>query len=152
MPPNVTIRNRLRELDPNLGEASIYLTRDLVPSHLMPLLTQGHVLVTKLACLSTPSFAQVGGTTASAKGRHQSKTRGNHNHRAEKHDDHGTRYLAPQLQRQVDAGLLTVLGEEYDSTGSLKRIRVDFERYFKSDAALINYVLDESAANAISWS
>src|SRR5918911_2829639 len=32
--PNVTIRDRLRELDPEQGEASIYLTRDLVPSHL----------------------------------------------------------------------------------------------------------------------
>ena len=44
--PNVTIRTRLRELDPSLGEASIYRTRDLVPPHLMPLLTQGKVIVT----------------------------------------------------------------------------------------------------------
>jgi type III restriction enzyme len=29
--PNVTIRNRLRELDPAEGEASLYRTRDLVP-------------------------------------------------------------------------------------------------------------------------
>ena len=29
--PNVTIRNRLREFDPDEGEASIYRTRDLVP-------------------------------------------------------------------------------------------------------------------------
>ena len=43
--PNVTIRNRLRELDPNEAEASIYRTRDLVPSHLMPSLRTGRVLV-----------------------------------------------------------------------------------------------------------
>ncbi len=43
--PNVTIRNRLRELDPNGAEASIYRARDLVPSHLMPSLRQGRVLV-----------------------------------------------------------------------------------------------------------
>jgi len=43
--PNVTIRDRLRELDPELGEASLYRTRDLVPSHLMPFLSQGRVLV-----------------------------------------------------------------------------------------------------------
>jgi type III restriction enzyme len=43
--PNVTIRNRLLELDPNLGDASIYRTRDLVPSHLMPMLRRGRVLV-----------------------------------------------------------------------------------------------------------
>lgn len=43
--PNVTIRNRLRELDPNEGDASIYRTSDLVPAHLMPLLRRGRVLV-----------------------------------------------------------------------------------------------------------
>jgi type III restriction enzyme len=31
--PNVTIRDRLRELDPEGGEASLYRTRDLVPAH-----------------------------------------------------------------------------------------------------------------------
>ena len=30
--PNVTIRERLAELDPNRGEASIYRTADLVPA------------------------------------------------------------------------------------------------------------------------
>jgi type III restriction enzyme len=44
--PNVTIRDRLIELDPKRDEASIYRTRDLVPPHLMPLLRQGKVLVT----------------------------------------------------------------------------------------------------------
>src|SRR6202165_4140560 len=43
--PNVTIRNRLRELDPNEAQASIYRTRDLVPEHLMPDLRKGRVLV-----------------------------------------------------------------------------------------------------------
>jgi type III restriction enzyme len=43
--PNVTIRGRLRELDPNEGDASIYRTRDLVPPHLMPQLRRGRVLV-----------------------------------------------------------------------------------------------------------
>ena len=43
--PNLTIRGRLAELDPNRGEASIYRTRDLVPPHLMPNLRRGRVLV-----------------------------------------------------------------------------------------------------------
>jgi type III restriction enzyme len=43
--PNVTIRERLAELDPNRDEASIYRTRDLVPPHLMPSLRRGRVLV-----------------------------------------------------------------------------------------------------------
>jgi type III restriction enzyme len=43
--PNVTIRSRLGELDPNGADASIYRTRDLVPAHLMPELRKGRVLV-----------------------------------------------------------------------------------------------------------
>jgi type III restriction enzyme len=43
--PNVTIRGRLRELDPNEGEASVYRTRDLVPPDLMTSLRRGRVLV-----------------------------------------------------------------------------------------------------------
>jgi type III restriction enzyme len=43
--PNITIRNRLRELDPATGDASIYRTRDLVPPHLMSDLRKGRVLV-----------------------------------------------------------------------------------------------------------
>jgi type III restriction enzyme len=43
--PNLTIRGRLTELDPANGEASVYRTRDLVPSHLMPNLRRGRVLV-----------------------------------------------------------------------------------------------------------
>ena len=61
--PNVTIKNRLRELDPEGGEASLYRTRDLVPSHLMPLLTQGRVLVTNWH-LFEPQAVQTGGVGA----------------------------------------------------------------------------------------
>ena len=43
--PNVTIRERLSELDPNRGDASIYRTADLVPAQLMPALRRGRVLV-----------------------------------------------------------------------------------------------------------
>src|SRR2546423_1178448 len=43
--PNVTIRERLAELHPSRGDASIYRTRDLVPAHLMPSLRRGRVLV-----------------------------------------------------------------------------------------------------------
>jgi len=50
--PNVTIRSRLAELDPERGEASLYRTRDIVPEHFMSQLRQGKVLVTKLAYIS----------------------------------------------------------------------------------------------------
>ena len=44
MCPNVTIRDRLAELNPQKGEASIYRTRDLTPPTMMPQLAQGKVL------------------------------------------------------------------------------------------------------------
>lgn len=44
--PNVTIRDRLQELQPELGESSIYRTRDIVPESLMPQLRQGRLVVT----------------------------------------------------------------------------------------------------------
>ncbi len=43
--PNLTIRERLTELDPSRGDASIYRTRDLVLPELMPSLRRGRVLV-----------------------------------------------------------------------------------------------------------
>jgi type III restriction enzyme len=43
--PNVTIRERLQELDPN-SEANLYRSRDLVPTHLMSDMRQGHVIIT----------------------------------------------------------------------------------------------------------
>jgi len=38
--PNVTIRNRLQELNPLRGDASLYRSRDLVPEKLMTDLTK----------------------------------------------------------------------------------------------------------------
>ncbi len=38
--PNITIRDRLQELDPKRGEASLYRTRDVVPLHLMSKLSE----------------------------------------------------------------------------------------------------------------
>src|SRR5207249_7568895 len=43
--PNITIRDRLQELDPKRGEASLYRTRDVVPPHLMSKLNEGFVVV-----------------------------------------------------------------------------------------------------------
>lgn len=43
--PNVTIRERLRELDPALGDLSLYRTRQLVPPHRMEDLRRGEVMI-----------------------------------------------------------------------------------------------------------
>jgi type III restriction enzyme len=62
--PNITIRDRLQELDPKRGEASLYRTRDLVPPHLMSRLNEGFVVVTNWHVLEPQQGNQVGGVGA----------------------------------------------------------------------------------------
>ncbi len=62
--PNVTIRDRLRELDPALGDLSLYKTRDLVPSHRLPDLRRGEVFVTNWHNLERRELSDVNGVSA----------------------------------------------------------------------------------------
>ena len=141
--PNVTIRSRLAEIDPKLGEASLYRKSDLVPPHLMPDLARGRVLVTnwhvfeplgtQTAGVSArvskagrreviPEFITIGPKTTTARGR---------------------RYLTKEdFNRQVSAGLLDVKEEELDKDGNLVRVFVSRERYVESDTALVRRILD----------
>ena len=140
--PNVTIRDRLTELDPERGEASIYRTRDLVPSHLMPLLTQGKVLVTNWHVFE-PQNVQIGGLTAKVtKAGVPVRTREMINIGTKTTTARGSRYVTLEdLERQVSAGLLAVLEEQRDRDGSLKKVKVESTRYVESDTSLINRVL-----------
>lgn len=140
--PNVTIRNRLAELDPENGEASIYRTRDLVPSHLMPHLSQGRVLVTNWHVFE-PQSVNTGGESARvvragvAVQTIETITIG-----PKKTTALGTRYLtADDYARQVAAGLLHVLREERDDDGTLKKVHVESTRYVESDTSLVQRVL-----------
>src|SRR6266581_1219142 len=120
--PNVTIRNRLQELNPELGEASIYRTRDLVPPHLMPLLTQGRVLVTNWHVFE-PQSVQSGGVGGKViKAGVPVRTRETITIGPKTTTARGNRYLTlKDYERQVSAGMLTVLDEERDKDGSLKK-------------------------------
>ena len=140
--PNVTIRNRLRELDPNEGEASLYRTRDLVPAHLMPRIADGRVLVTNWHVFE-PQVVQTGGVTARVSKAgvpirvKESITIGSKTTTAR-----GRRYLtAEELQRQVAAGLIRVVGEERDKHGNLKKVQIESEKHVESDTALVNRIL-----------
>lgn len=62
--PNVTIRDRLRELDPALGDLSLYKTRDLVPAHRLADLRRGEVFVTNWHHLERRELSDVNGVTA----------------------------------------------------------------------------------------
>jgi type III restriction enzyme len=140
--PNVTIRNRLAELDPELGEASLYRTRDLVPPHLMPLLTQGKVLTTNWHVFE-PQGVQAGGVSAKVtKAGVAVRTKETIRIGPKTTTARGKRYLTQdEFERQVAAGLLTVLEEDRDKEGNLITVSVESVRYVESDTSLINRVL-----------
>jgi type III restriction enzyme len=141
--PNITIRERLRELNPADGEASLYRTRDLVPPHMMSLLARGKVLVTNWHVFE-PQETAVGETTARVNKSGVRQARFETIHIAAKTGTaRGKRYLTPEeLDRQVNAGILQVIDEPTrNPDGSIKNVRVASERYVESDAAVLARVL-----------
>ena len=138
--PNVTIRDRLRELDPAIGDASLYRTRDLVPAHLMPQLARGKVLVTNWHVFE-PRSMDVGGASARVV---KAGVRVNFTetvHIGQKTTTaRGNRYMTPDaLTALAAAGTIEVVpgSEEHDESGTLIRIKVRRERYVESDTALV---------------
>ena len=140
--PNVTIRNRLEELKPHGGEASLYRTRDLVPAHLMSQLARGHVLVTNWHVFE-PKTAQAAGQSARVlRAGREVRTRETIRIGAKTTTARGTRYLTPEaLERQAATGLITVLDERRDRRGNLESVSVESVRYVESDTRLIERVL-----------
>lgn len=140
--PNVTIRNRLRELDPKEDEASLYRTRDLVPAHLMPLITRGRVLVRNWHVFE-PQAIQTGGVGARVmKAGVEVRTKETITIGSQTTTARGRRYLTlKDFERQVAAGMLTVRDEEIGKDGSLLKVTVESSRYVESDTALLNRLL-----------
>lgn len=62
--PNVTIRERLQELNPTLGDNSLYRTRQLVPPHRMEELRRGEVMIANWHRLAKKETSSVNGTSA----------------------------------------------------------------------------------------
>jgi len=140
--PNVTIRTRLGELDPQHGEASLYRTRDLVPEHLMPDLAQGRVVVTNWHVFE-PQVMQARGVSAKVLKAGVKKRIRDRIYIGEKTTTaRGRRYLTKEeFDRQLNAGLLELVGEELDARGHVKYYYVEAERWVESDTALVNRVL-----------
>ncbi|MGE3853269.1 MAG: BPTD_3080 family restriction endonuclease [Planctomycetota bacterium] len=144
--PNVTIRNRLEELKPQRGDASLYVTRDLVPKTLMPDLSRGVVLV-KNWHEFMPQEMQADGARVMKRG--QRVIVKEEVHIGPKDTTaRGKRFLTLETYRkQVNAGILEVDGEEtHPKTGALMKAYVQRERYIESDTALVNRVLGQSVA------
>ncbi len=62
--PNVTIRERLKELDPALGDLSLYRTRQLVPPQRMEDLRRGEVMIANWHRLAKKESGSVNGDSA----------------------------------------------------------------------------------------
>ncbi len=140
--PNVTIRNRLEELKPQGGEASLYRTRDLVPSHLMAQLAGGHVLVTNWHVFE-PRTIQVAGQSAKVlRAGKKIRTKESIRIGPKSTTVRGMRYLTlSDLDLQQATGLFTVLDEQRDKQGNLKSVSVESVRHVESDAKLIERIL-----------
>jgi type III restriction enzyme len=140
--PNVTIRNRLRELDSGTGEASLYRTRDLVPARLMPDLSKGRVIVTNWHVFEPQGTGSARVIKAGVPVRKQQAIKiGPKSTTA-----HGTRYLTrKELDRQIAVGLIKVEREIKDAQGNLKKVLVESLKYVESDASLVNRVIGRQA-------
>lgn len=141
--PNITIRDRLRELDPLAGDASLYRTRDLVPMHLMPLLARGRVLVTNWHVLATQS-PNTGGVASRVVRVGVPVTRTEKILIGEKTTTaRGSRYMtAEAFDAHVATGGVEVLGEpERNDDGSIKSVKIRSTEYVESDTAFVKRVL-----------
>ena len=140
--PNVTIRNRLRELDPNASEASTYRIRDLVSPHMMADLTKGRVIVTNWHVFE-PQTPKLGGTSARVmKGGVALRLKQVVRIGPRTTTARGKKYLtAEELRQQVAAGLIEVLEEEKDKQGNVTKVHVETVRHVESDASVVNRIL-----------
>ena len=138
--PNVTIRDRLRELDPTEGDASVYHTRRLVPRELMPQLARGRVLVTNWHVLE-PQSMQQGSARVLRTGVPVETTEtviiGDRNTTAR-----GSRYMTrASFEALVASGEVFVKSEELDGDGLVKKATLWSRRYVESDSALLDRIL-----------
>lgn len=140
--PNVTIRSRLAEIDPRLGDGSVYRTRDLITEAQLRDMQQGRVLVTNWHVFE-PQGTQAGGVSSKVvKAGVRQRTREFITIGAKTTTARGRRYLTrEEFEKQVNAGMLTVLDREEDRDGNLSKVYVESERYVESDTALVNRVL-----------
>ena len=140
--PNVTIRSRLGEMDPRDGDASLYRTRDLVAPHLMADLTQGRVIITNWHVFEPRSVTPGGVNAKVARAGVPVRTLETITIGPKTTTARNRRYLTQEeLDRQLAAGLLTILEEDRDRQGNLRKVRVEALRYVESDTALVNRII-----------
>lgn len=140
--PNVTIKNRLQELDPLTGDASLYRTRDLVPKDFMSDLAKGRVLVMNWHGFE-PQTSQAGGVSARVNRTGVPVNTKETVHVGSKTTSaRGKRYLSLRdYEEQKRTGIIRIIEEQREKDGSLKSASIESVRYVESDTKLIRRVL-----------
>ena len=140
--PNVTIRDRLQELDPERGESSLYRTRDLVPAHLMTDLRKGKVLVTNWHVFDA-LLIQTGGVSAKVSRAGQPRTRtekvviGTKTTTAR-----GKRYWTRDVYEiRKASGDIDIVEEQKDDAGEVTQATIRYTEFVESDTALVQRIL-----------
>src|SRR5579862_7888063 len=135
--PNLTIRERLGELDPSRGEASIYRTRDLVSPDLMATLRRGRVLVKNWHEFERKGMSA--GSKVQKLGQPE-QIRSTIKIAAKTTSGRGGRYMTPaSFEAQRDR--MTILAETRDDDGELVEVEVEETRYVESDTRLMQRLL-----------
>jgi type III restriction enzyme len=136
--PNVTIRSRLGELDPEDDEASLYRTRDLVPAALMPFLRQGRVLIMNWHNFELQESQTAGTSAKVVKTGVPYRTKEMVSIGAKTTTARGTRYISlNDLDQQISRGQIAIVKENRDRQGNLKTVEIEAIRYRESETAWV---------------
>ncbi len=147
--PNVTIRSRLSELDPACGEASIYVTRDLVPPALRADLARGRVIIRNWHVLEPQQPAGSAGARVVRAGQPETRKEWIRIGPADT-TARGSRYFTPEsYAASLAAGELAVIAEDKAEDGSVRKALVESTRWIESDTALVNRVLGRGGGQNI---
>ena len=134
--PNVTIRDRLRELDPNLDELSLYRTRQLVPLHRMPDMRRGEVFITNWHNLERRELGDVNGTSAKVVRRGVPVEKSRTIKLGGKDE-----ITEADVRQQALMGAFEIVRELKDAKDQLIGFEVKETRYYESDPAFLRRVL-----------
>jgi type III restriction enzyme len=132
--PNVTIRDRLQELQPERDELSLYRTRELVPAHLMTELRRGEVFVTNWHNLERREMRDVNGQGGRVVKRGQAVEK-------VRTIKVSATVTPEQIRHQSTVGAFEILGVENKRDGTPKAFTVRETQYLESDTAFLKRVL-----------
>jgi type III restriction enzyme len=144
--PNTTIRDRLQEIKPEIGESSLYRTRDLVPSELFHHLNQGKVIITNWHVFEPQSMQRDGAKVIQAgviRRTTQTIKIGTKNDTVR-----GMRILTlKSLEDQINLGILQPTGKKVFQKGRLVSIEVVEIKRTETDLAVVNRVLGRESSS-----